>query len=97
MVGMFKEPTSHISGTSSIVDEVSHEPRLSTLAVIAETAVKLRREGHKVVLVSSGAIGVALRRMDLERRPKNLSKLQVFAILQSHSITSLSPIFKGLT
>ncbi len=64
-------------GTSSIVDEETHEPRLSVLALIVETAVRLRKDGHKVVIVSSGAIGVGLRRMDIDRRPKHLGKLQV--------------------
>jgi hypothetical protein len=59
------------------VDEKSHEPLLSILSLIVETAVKLRKDGHRVVIVSSGAIGVGLRRMDVERRPKHLSKLQV--------------------
>jgi glutamate 5-kinase len=65
------------SGTSSIVDEKTHEPLLSILTSIVETAVKLRKDGHKVIIVSSGAIGVGLRRMDVEKRPKHLSKLQV--------------------
>lgn len=59
------------------MDEKTHEPLLSILTLIVETAVKLRKDGHKVVIVSSGAIGVGLRRMDVERRPKHLSKLQV--------------------
>jgi glutamate 5-kinase len=46
-----------------------------------ETAVKLRKDGHKVIIVSSGAIGVGLRRMDVEKRPKHLSKLQVCFLL----------------
>lgn len=66
-----------VQGTSSIVHETTHEPRLSTLSVIVETAVKLRRDGHRVVLVSSGAIGVALQMMELERRPKSLPQVQV--------------------
>jgi len=61
-----------VSGTSSIVDEKTHEPLLSTLTVIVETAVRLRKDGHKVVIVSSGAIGVGLRRMDVEKRPKHV-------------------------
>lgn len=65
------------SGTSSIVDETSHEPLLSILSLIIETAVKLRKDGHKVVIVSSGAIGVGLRRMDVEQRPKHLPRIQV--------------------
>jgi glutamate 5-kinase len=63
------------------VDEKTHEPLLSTLSLIVETAVKLRKDGHKVIIVSSGAIGVGLRRMDVEKRPKHLSKLQVGSML----------------
>ncbi|KAK6582290.1 hypothetical protein PZA11_004698 [Diplocarpon coronariae] len=44
-------------GTSSIVDERTHEPLLSILTMIVETAVKLYKDGHKVIIVSSGAIG----------------------------------------
>ncbi|KAL9090482.1 MAG: hypothetical protein Q9165_005243 [Trypethelium subeluteriae] len=58
-------------GTSSIVDERTHEPKISILSTIVETAVTLRKDGHKVIIVSSGAIGVGLRRMDMEKRPKN--------------------------
>jgi precorrin-3B methylase len=65
------------SGTSSIVDEKSHEPLLSILSLICETAVKLHKDGHKVIIVSSGAIGVALRMMDLDKRPKHLPRVQV--------------------
>jgi glutamate 5-kinase len=64
-------------GTSSIVEEKTHEPLLSILSLIVETAVKLHKDGHKVIIVSSGAIGVGLRRMDLDKRPKHLPRVQV--------------------
>ncbi len=64
-------------GTSSIVDETSHEPLLSTLSLIVETALQLRKDGHKVIIVSSGAIGVALGKMRLEKRPEHLPRVQV--------------------
>ncbi|RYP38453.1 hypothetical protein DL767_002569 [Monosporascus sp. MG133] len=76
-------------GTSSIVDEKTHEPVLSNLTLIVETAVKLRKDGHKVIIVSSGAIGVGLRRMDVERRPKHLSKLQALAAIGQCRLISL--------
>ncbi|KAH8157710.1 hypothetical protein CIB48_g10537 [Xylaria polymorpha] len=76
-------------GTSSIVDEKTHEPLLSILSLIVETAVKLRKDGHKVVIVSSGAIGVGLRRMDVDRRPKHLSKLQALAAIGQCRLISL--------
>jgi glutamate 5-kinase len=43
--------------------------------------VRLRKDGHRVVIVSSGAIGVGLRRMDVEHRPKHLAKLQALAAI----------------
>ncbi|RYP57640.1 hypothetical protein DL769_009361 [Monosporascus sp. CRB-8-3] len=76
-------------GTSSIVDEKTHEPVLSNLTLIVETAVKLRKDGHKVIIVSSGAIGVGLRRMDVEKRPKHLSKLQALAAIGQCRLISL--------
>ena len=67
----------HTQGTSSIVHETTHQPLLSTLSSIVETVIRLKNDGHRVVLVSSGAIGVGLKRMDLDKRPTNLSKKQV--------------------
>ncbi|KAL8973662.1 MAG: hypothetical protein Q9197_002089 [Variospora fuerteventurae] len=51
-------------GSSSIVHEKTHEPLLSILSLIVETAVKLHKDGHRVIIVSSGAIAVGLQRMD---------------------------------
>ena len=57
--------------------EKTHQPLLSTLALVVETVIHLRSQGHKVILVSSGAIGVGLKRMNIEHRPKSLSGKQV--------------------
>ena len=65
------------TGTSSIVDEDSHEPNLYILTLIVEAAAKLHRDGHNIVIVSSGAVGVGLRRMDVAQRPKHLARIQV--------------------
>ena len=72
---------SNSAGTSSIVDEKTHEPLLSTLSLIVETAVRLHKDGHRVVIVSSGAIGVGLRRMELDKRPKHLPRIQALAAI----------------
>ena len=66
-------------GSSSIVDEKTHQPLLSVVTLIVETAVKLRKDGHRVVIVSSGAIAVGLQRMGVEKKPKNLPRIQVEA------------------
>jgi glutamate 5-kinase len=76
-------------GTSSIVDEKTHEPLLPILTLIVDTAVKLRKSGHRVVLVSSGAIGVGLRRMVVDSRPKHLSQLQALAAIGQCRLMSL--------
>jgi glutamate 5-kinase len=67
-----------VPGTSSIVDEVTHQPILSVLSMIVETAIKLLKDGHRVIIVSSGAIGVGLRRMDIAKKPPLLPKVQVW-------------------
>ncbi|KAJ6491748.1 glutamate 5-kinase [Mycena vitilis] len=76
-------------GTSSIVHEKTHQPLLSTLSSVVETVVALRRQGHKVVLVSSGAIGVGLKRMDMASRPKSLSGKQALAAIGQGRLIAL--------
>ncbi|TFK65711.1 glutamate 5-kinase [Pluteus cervinus] len=76
-------------GTSSIVHETTHQPLLSTLSSVVETVVKLREQGHKVVLVSSGAIGVGLKRMNIPVRPKSLSGKQALAAIGQGRLIAL--------
>ncbi|KAH6611925.1 Aspartate/glutamate/uridylate kinase [Boeremia exigua] len=76
-------------GTSSIVDEKTHQPLLSILSLIVETACKLHADGHRVVIVSSGAIGVGLRQMNLPRRPKHLPKVQALAAIGQCKLLAL--------
>ncbi|KAJ3900426.1 glutamate 5-kinase [Lentinula edodes] len=76
-------------GTSSIVHEETHQPLLSTLSSVVETVVHLRKQGHKVVLVSSGAIGVGLRRMNIASRPKSLSGTQALAAIGQGRLIAL--------
>ncbi|RPA96025.1 glutamate 5-kinase [Choiromyces venosus 120613-1] len=84
-------------GTSSICDEKTHEPLLSNLSLLVETAVRLRRDGHRVILVSSGAIGIGLRRLDIEKRPKHLAAAQAIAAVgQCRLIALWDELFKQL-
>ncbi|KAF9971357.1 hypothetical protein BGZ73_005728 [Actinomortierella ambigua] len=76
-------------GTSSICDEVTHYPRLSTLSLIVETILKLKALGHRVVLVTSGAIGVGLRRLNLPSKPKDLAQIQAIAAVGQGRLMSL--------
>ncbi|KAG8217127.1 hypothetical protein J3R82DRAFT_5168 [Butyriboletus roseoflavus] len=76
-------------GTSSIVHEETHQPLLSILSSVVETVVHLRSLGHKVVLVSSGAIGVGLRTMAIPQRPKSLSKKQALSAIGQGRLIAL--------
>lgn len=71
------------------MDEKTHEPLLSTLSTIVETAVSLYHDGHRVVICSSGAIGMALRQMDMERRPKHLPQVQALAAIGQCKLMSM--------
>lgn len=77
-------------GTSSIVSPTyPFVPHLRLLSSIVETVVKLRGQGHRVVLVSSGAIGVGLRRMDLKERGKGLHQKQALAAVGQGRLIAL--------
>ncbi|KAI5899147.1 glutamate 5-kinase [Schizophyllum commune H4-8] len=76
-------------GTSSIVHEETHQPLLSTLSSVVETVVKLRQDGHRVVLVSSGAIGIGLKRMNMAQRSKSLSGKQALAAIGQGRLIAL--------
>lgn len=66
-------------GTSSLVDVRTREPRLANMSRIVETIVKLRREGHKIVVVSSGAIAFGMKRVGMAEKPSKLAAVQALA------------------
>ncbi|KAK5092262.1 Glutamate 5-kinase [Lithohypha guttulata] len=68
-------------GSSSIIDEQTHFPILPILSLIVDTAINLRRDGHRVVIVSSGAIAVGLQRMNMPKKPKLLAQKQALAAI----------------
>jgi glutamate 5-kinase len=66
-------------GTSSITDDGGHIDRPAIAKLCGEVA-GLRAEGHKVVLVTSGAITAGLPALGLDgRRPNDLATLQAVA------------------
>lgn len=67
------------------------------MSLIVETVVKLRRDGHRVIIVSSGGIAVGLKRMGLPKRPKHLASVQaVAAIGQCRLIGQWDNLFRQL-
>lgn len=84
-----QESSNFRAGSSSIIHETTHQPLLSLLSSIVETVVQLKKQGHRVVLVSSGAIAVGVKRMELKARPKTVSGKQVrlYYVLVRHYMT----------
>ncbi|TVP66341.1 MAG: glutamate 5-kinase [Leptolyngbya sp. LCM1.Bin17] len=66
-------------GTSSLTSTDVSQVALSTVANLVETLCTLRQQGHHVVLVSSGAVGIGARRLNLVERPKTIAMKQAVA------------------
>jgi len=84
-------------GTSSLTQPETGQLALSTIAMLAEVLTQLRRQGHKVVLVSSGAVGVGCARLGLVERPKAIATRQaVAAVGQGRLIRIYDDLFTTL-
>lgn len=84
-------------GTSSLVDEVTREPRIANMSLIVETIVKLRRQGHKIVLVSSGAIAFGMKRVGMSSKPTKLAAVQGLASIgQGRLIGLFDDLFRQM-
>ena len=84
-------------GTSSLVDEVTREPRIANMSLIVETIVNLRRQGHKIVVVSSGAIAFGMKRVGLSKKPTKLAAVQALASIgQGRLIGLFDDLFRQL-
>lgn len=84
-------------GTLSLVDEVTREPRIANMSHIVETVVKLRRAGHRIVVVSSGAIAFGMKRVGMKEKPKQLAAVQALALIgQGRLIGLFDDLFRQL-
>ncbi len=85
-------------GTSSLTQPETGQLALSTIATLAETLCHLRQEGHRVVLVSSGAVGVGCARLGLTERPKAMAlKQAVAAVGQGRLMRIYDDLFTTLS
>ncbi|KAI9267917.1 glutamate 5-kinase [Phascolomyces articulosus] len=76
-------------GTSSICDEKTHYPLLGNLSRIVETILELKRKGHRIVLVTSAAVGTGLRRLNLNEKPGKLAAVQAIAAVGQGRLMSM--------
>ena len=66
-------------GTSSLTNLETGNLALSTISSLIETIINLRQQGHQVVLISSGAVGVGCDLLGLTEKPQNISAKQAIA------------------
>ncbi len=66
-------------GTSSLTKPETGDLQLAAIAKLVETIVQLQRLGHRVILVSSGAVGVGCTRLGMVSRPQSLALKQAVA------------------
>ncbi|HEY9907175.1 MAG TPA: glutamate 5-kinase [Thermosynechococcaceae cyanobacterium] len=84
-------------GTSSLTHPETGLLALATIAALVEVLSRLRRQGHQVVLVSSGAVGVGCARLGLTERPRSIAlKQAVAAVGQGRLIRIYDDLFNSL-
>jgi glutamate 5-kinase len=84
-------------GTSSLTHSDTGHLALSAIASLVETLCRLRHQGHQVVLVSSGAVGVGCQRLNLSDRPKTMAMKQaVAAVGQGRLMRVYDDLFSSL-
>jgi glutamate 5-kinase len=66
-------------GTSSLTHGETGHLALATIAALVEVLSQLRQQGHQIVLVSSGAVGVGCARLKLSDRPRTMALKQAIA------------------
>ena len=84
-------------GTSSLINEELGSMNLGALGQLCELVARLRRAGHRVVLVSSGAVGVGCQRLGLQAKPTDLTVKQALAAVgQPHLMRYYDDFFQAL-
>ncbi len=66
-------------GTSSLTQTDTGLLSISTIAALVETLTDLRLNGNKIILVSSGAVGVGCVRLAIKERPRTTAMKQAIA------------------
>ncbi len=83
-------------GTSSLTQPTG-QIAIATIASLVETLSHLRSQGHRVVLVSSGAVGVGCARLNLTERPRKMAlKQAVAAVGQGRLMRIYDDLFSNL-
>jgi glutamate 5-kinase len=75
-------------GTNVIIRD-DGAPAVGLIHGLVESAINLRREGREVIFVSSGAIGLGVRRLGMDASPTELAMKQACAAVGQSQLMSL--------
>lgn len=76
-------------GSSSVVDDETHHAKIAMMSQLVDTVFRLKQEGHRVVLVSSGAIAMGMIQTHTAVKPKKLAAKQALAAIGQGKLMSL--------
>jgi glutamate 5-kinase len=75
-------------GTNVIIRD-DGAPAVGLIHGLVESAINLRREGREVIFVSSGAIGLGVRRLGMDASPSQLAMKQACAAVGQSQLMAL--------
>src|SRR6516165_10137327 len=75
-------------GTNVIIRD-DGAPAVGLVHSLVESAINLRREGREVIFVSSGAIGLGVRRLGMNASPAELAMKQACAAVGQSQLMAL--------
>lgn len=76
-------------GSSSVVDDQTHHAKIAIMSRLVETIFVLKQMGHKIILVSSGAIAMGMIQTNIDSKPKKLAAKQALAAIGQGKLMSL--------
>lgn len=59
------------------------------IPVLISGISKFRKKGYQVILVSSGAVGIGMKELELKKRPSKLAKIQALAAIGQNKLMSI--------
>lgn len=59
------------------------------IPVLISGISKLREKGYKVILVSSGAVGIGMKELGIQKRPSRLAEVQALAAIGQNKLMSI--------
>jgi len=84
-------------GTSSLSQGKTGKIALSTIAGLVENLSYLRSQGQRIVLVSSGAVGIGCNTLGIKERPRRIARKQaVAAVGQGRLMGIYDDLFSSL-